>query len=290
MTTQSQTIVTYPIVTAITSTEQFLGPHRTWQPVNEQQTHFLKTIFEPGRVESASIPEIESIASRDAQIINTFLRERGFDIQLQAFPPDGFGTASVLDLLVEWLQPGTATTLRTPDQKTYPAARLTGRVRYSSSEGHPHPIATISTKSGDEVSLTISDQPYSEFALISKVEQLTRHSSQLPAYGGLVFPMVDLNHQVNIDWLLNMQTLDTNGSLNSISQALQQTKLRMNETGARVESAVAVAVRLSAASRPKPDMIIDRPFLIWFTRPHLQKPLFVGYITPQNWKKPETLT
>ncbi len=43
--------------------------------------------------------------------------------------------------------------------------------------------------------------------------------------------------------------------------------------------------------RPKetPDMIIDAPFLVWFMRPLLNKPLFVGYIATEDWKNPGSI-
>jgi hypothetical protein len=64
----------------------------------------------------------------------------------------------------------------------------------------------------------------------------------------------------------------------------------MNPEGARAKSAVAVAVAVAAAYRPpRPDLLIDGPFLIWFQRPGLSEPLFAGYITEGDWKDPGKL-
>jgi len=69
-----------------------------------------------------------------------------------------------------------------------------------------------------------------------------------------------------------------------ITQALQQTKLRMNEEGARAQSAVAIGVLRGCL--PTYDYVIDWPFLFWITRPGISKPLFVAYVTEDDWKNP----
>src|SRR6185312_11494132 len=121
----SNTTVVYPLVTALLKAEEIIGPERNWHAVNAMQTRFLKEFFLPGREESLSIAEIESIASFTAAEINTFLQKRGFKITLPPFRNNGrvkeFGIASVLDLLVNWLNPGTETTLKGQDERTYPA-------------------------------------------------------------------------------------------------------------------------------------------------------------------------
>ena len=71
-----------------------------------------------------------------------------------------------------------------------------------------------------------------------------------------------------------------------IAQASQQTKLKMNEIGARVESVVAIAIVLGGMDAPEPDHVINRPFLIWFERDGLSRPLFAGHITPDDWRNP----
>jgi len=55
-----------------------------------------------------------------------------------------------------------------------------------------------------------------------------------------------------------------------------------------VESAVAIAI-LRATGAPKPDHVINRPFLIWFERDGLSRPLFAGHITPDDWRNPGSI-
>ena len=75
-----------------------------------------------------------------------------------------------------------------------------------------------------------------------------------------------------------------------ITQALQQTKLRMNDTGGRCESAAAVAACLESCSiGPENPYIIDKPFLLWLERPSLSQPLFALHLCEDVWKLPENL-
>lgn len=283
----STTAVTYPIVAAVKNAEEILGPNRTWQPTSEMQDRFLAEFFAVGRVELDGISEIESITSYSSDEVNAFLRERGFTIQLDPWNPPGFGVASILDLLVEWIQRGEVTAVRTDDGQEFPGVRVDGRsVRSFDVPGHPNPLARLETKSGDWVTMTMLDQTPEGFDLIAKAQALSGHKRQSGAFGGLIFPMVDLNHEVDITWLIGMHTTGDDGLPAIISQALQQTKLKMNEIGARVQSAAAIAV---SRSMPKSDHVINRPFLIWFERDGLSKPLFVGYITPDDWRNPDDI-
>ena len=136
----------------------------------------------------------------------------------------------------------------------------------------------------------IDDAP-DGFDLVALAEQHNNFSHRvLPEFGGLVFPMVDLNQQSDVSWILNMQTYTDDRTACSISQAVQQTILKMNEKGAHAKSAFAVVETLGAAiPKETPDMIIDAPFLVWFMRPLLNKPLFVGYIATEDWKNPGSI-
>jgi hypothetical protein len=37
---------------------------------------------------------------------------------------------------------------------------------------------------------------------------------------------------------------------------------------------------------PKPDHVIDRPFLVWFERDGLSRPLFAAYVVEDEWRNP----
>jgi len=105
--------------------------------------------------------------------------------------------------------------------------------------------------------------------------------------------MVDLRHDNDVEWLVGIETITT---LNEqevptwLIRASQETKLRMNEVGAHIRSEFRGTVLIGASiSREKPDYIINRPFLLVFTRPGLKQPLTALHITEEEWKNPGTL-
>lgn len=165
---------------------------------------------------------------------------------------------------------------------------------------HKYPIACLATKSNDAMYMstkvnvvmymTIIDSVPDNIdglGLIMKAEELSKNK-QFTDYnfGGLRFPMVNINQGVDIGWLKGMATVGKDNLPYYISQALQQNKLRINEIGARAQSATAISVRLMSAVPPPPDYTIDRPFLVWFERRGLSKPIFAAYVTEEDWRNP----
>lgn len=284
----STTTVTYPIVAAIKGAEAIIGPDRQWRPVNPEQERFLAEFFADCKGEIDRLREIETKASWDASELNRFLKAKGFSITLEKFKKGEFGVASVLDLLVEWLAPGQKVPL-TYKGTEYPGVRLKHGVEFYEAAGHKNPVAILQTKSGDTVCLTALPKAPKGFDLVSAAQQLAVAKQRTFGFDAVRFPMVDLNQTVDIDWLKGMQTKSSAGQGQKISQAKQQTKLRMNEKGARAQSAVAIGVVATSVRMPKPDLVIDRPFLVWFERAGLAKPLFVGHVTPDDWKAPADL-
>jgi hypothetical protein len=288
----STTAATYPIVTALVEAEKILGPDRQWKPANEVQARFLTEYFAVCRHEK--VPEIESLASWDGAGISEFLAQRGFHMTAPAIAPPFFATASVLNLPVEWAGIGVVTVIRRGLfwLRKFPAVRIPFRyVRFFRSAGHRHPIAQVSTKSGDDVYMTMHKKPRIGFDLVARAQELSRDRRPVYEYGGLVFPMIKLEQGVDIDWLVGIETTELHDQPALVGVAIQQTRLRVNEVGARAESAVVAygpvtASRFGPRQRPKPDHVIKRPFLIWFERKGLSKPLFVGHIAEQDWKNP----
>lgn len=296
----SNTSVIYPLSAALVKAEDILGPNRLWHASNATQSLFLEEFFDAAsRKECPSIPEIESIAAWDAETINRFLRERGFEIQLVPFrsgPNDEeFGVASVLDLLVTWLEPGNEVPLKVSTSATsphgdkeYPAVRMVKGISFSSASQHPHAIARLQTQSDDVVYLTRLDTTPTGFDLLHYAKRLSATLSSNYDYTGVVFPMVDLKQKVDISWLIGMQTMSSMNKPSVISQALQETHFSMDTKGAHAKSAVALGIRMTAVVRaPRPDLIIDGPMLVWCERPNLTQPLFVAHVTQEDWKKPE---
>lgn len=142
--------------------------------------------------------------------------------------------------------------------------------------------------------MTMHKKPVMGFDLVAMAQGLSRNGRCVHEFEGLVFPMVTLDHRADIDWLVGMGTVELHNQPAWIDLAIQQTRLQMNDVGARAESAfLGVSMVLSARwswHRPKPDHVIKRPFLIWIERKGLSKPLFVGHITEEDWKNPGNIS
>jgi Serpin (serine protease inhibitor) len=286
-------LVTSPstIPAAFVATEQVVhpnglwvvGPETRWNPVNEQQRRYLE-IFEIARTEVGSIPEIEAKGSFVAEVLNAFLRVHGFSMELEPFAPDEFGVAAVFQVVVAWLETGKAHTIVRADGKTYPGVLMEHDLPVFTVPGHENPIISLPTKTADIVYLTMIEKPADECAMIATARECmaTRQQARTTQ---VLFPMVDLDLKVALEWLKGMWTLPQSGPQLKVTQALRQTKVKMNEEGVRIEEAAAVSIAFAAVLLPNRH-VIDRPFLMWVERPGLSLPLFVGYMTEEGWKKP----
>ncbi len=84
----SETVCMPPLVGCLVAAEQELGPKRVWQQTNSRQAYFLDHFFRTLYQEiSRALPELQSIASYDVEVINKFLRDNGFVSNSQASRP-----------------------------------------------------------------------------------------------------------------------------------------------------------------------------------------------------------
>lgn len=306
----SETMVVSPIIAALVKSEDILGENRQWEAVNDSQAHFLEKFFSTREeLSKFSEKELRSWASWVAAELNKILEEEGFDIRLEEFEPGNFGVVSILDVLVEWLKPGEVDSL-VVEGKDYPAVKMeptipTALASFAALEEledefrnvfdvytsykHPHPVVLLHTKSGDKVYMTIADGVVQDFELIARIDAIRR--SLQPSkmdYDYLKFPMVDLNQEVDITWLEGIWTTVA-GSVHRafIVKALQQTKFKMNEFGAKVESTMTGLV--AGATDDERELRIDQPFFLWIEREGISIPVIYAYITEEDWKDPGSL-
>lgn len=284
----THTVCTYPIVGCLLKADDIIGEGRIWIPQNPTQKLFVDDYYTSTKDEIKGIPEIESLASWEADKINKFLADHGFSIVLDPFDADTFGVAAVLNLLMEWLQEATADVI-VQDGTEYEAMRMKEGVQFFSSPGHQHPIAQIATKAGDVVYVTIKPTAPTGFDLVELVEGIEAKMERCWDYGDLVLPLVDIDEKVGLDWLIGMRTVASWGQPAHISQAKQQTLFKMNKRGALLKSAVAMAVTLEMCAMPMPDLVIDQPFVAWVRRDELLLPLVVAHVTQDAWKNPGSL-
>ncbi|MFA5187968.1 MAG: hypothetical protein WC460_01255 [Patescibacteria group bacterium] len=281
----SHSATIYTLIAALLKSEDLLGKGREWLAQNPDQEKLIRKFLEHSK-EITKIKEIESIASLDAKMINEFLKKRGFSIRLPEFKTQEFGVAAVLDLMVEWILKGKRIQIQGQNGAKYPGIHLQEEVSFFNAYDRAEPIAKISTASDDAVYLTMANDVPTGLELIGYASKLISQLRYNPGYEGLQFPMVDFTNQPDLSWLIGMSTTDSNGNPAVISQALQETKLRLNENGARVQDAAAMTLIRACVTIPKKKLIINRPFLCIFTQTGLKLPLAVFHLEPDCWKDP----
>lgn len=283
----SVVLAPYSIPAALVEAEQILGKNRNWLTTNEKQNWLLEIIFAACRGDIIRIPEVTSVSSYSWTEINDLLSKNGFNIQLEPFSPPDFGVASILKLVLEWLKKGEYTPLDSIfSNGTFPGVRMQrAGIEFYASPYFKHPIVAIKTTTTDTVYLTMLDQPVAEEDLLSLSHALLE--TKQPSgedFLGVEFPMVDLDIQADLSWLCGMNTAGEDGAPAIISQAKQQTKLKMDELGAAVESAVALGVKRFVGGPAY--HTICQPFLMVVHRPCLAFPIFMGYLAEDCWKRP----
>lgn len=300
--------------TFLTLAEEVVSSNGTWIAENPTQRRFLESYYDAraalrpllGHLSADDPLKIASIASDEAVEINRFLQEHGFSINLDPFPPPPpprFGVASVMDVLVEWPDKGEVQPLLAADNNTYPGVKMNRASAFIVNQHEP--VVYLQTKNRDyQVGMIIPDDPIDDaFDLIDFVtarkeelgEDIRQRISRLTRrYQGVIFPKISLDQEPDISWLEGMWTDGYYKGVSGpsiIEQALQQTKFKMNEIGARAESAMAMRVMTLGAPAPEPEPYkIDRPFVCWIERKGISLPLFAAYIQYPDWKDPGSLT
>ncbi|MFA6042157.1 MAG: hypothetical protein WCV85_05820 [Patescibacteria group bacterium] len=276
----SATSTLLPVAKALVETEKAIGAGEQWTPVNAEQRAFLEMHLSELRPHLDQIPELTASVSTEKM-----------DNNLVAVD-----ATSVLDVTVQWVKVGDERTIvQSRTMKEFPGVRLAHEhIAIYTTKVHPYPIAILETKSGDRVFITQAPHPLRGTVLDAYVRTLT-HTEEITAvyfgFDGVQFPMVKLDDAPNIDWLEKMSTTSAENYPAIIASAKQTTKLRVNVVGAHVKSEVHIRTMVfGSAHAPKPpDLIIDEPFLLWFTRPGIPVPLAICYVTEEHWVNPGSL-
>jgi hypothetical protein len=291
----TQTITLWPIIKALSQAALFLTPgaqnppadwHTQWRTANTTQQQFVQTyLSQQAGLSSFKPDELKAWASTDYQELNNILKKEGFAIELSPFFPPDFGVVAILDVMMKWLTPGDSIDIRAKDGKTYPGAYFKRNFSVFTSPRHRNPIARLETQSGETAWLTIANKFNSEWDMLSYIKDIKENLAQDSSYDRLHFPKINLDVQPNIEWLIGMGY-----DIFAISQAKQQTKLKMNEFGAHVKSAVALIMATSSPYQAPPkELVIDQPFLFWIEKPGVSIPVFAGYLDTDVWSDPGSL-
>jgi len=285
---KSMAFSNYPIVSALIKSETILGKWRKWESVNPDQAHFLNGAFTKLRKDVDSLDIIESAFSWNAAGINEFLSYHGVTISLEGFGDNEFGIAGILDLLVEWAIAGSkATVTRVDTNDEYPAVCLPQEaLSFYQLPDHDYPVVRLYANPSDiEVYVTVASSYIAGQKLIWRQSE----ANYSRGYGWIVFPMISLDIQPDISWIKQMNCVTKEGTLASISQAVMQCRLRVNHVGSRAQAAAAFGVTRDMHSAPKPNYVLDQPFMMWFKKKDFIEPLFTAFVAEDSWSNPGDL-
>lgn len=261
-----------------------------WKAVNESQLHLFKWMEQHG-CELDRINGLDALASTDYQALNAFLAKRKFQIQFSPFPPRDIGVVSVLDKQVRWQDNRGKNYPIHTEMGIVPGFRLSvGANVYKLDDFVDAHLVELKTTSEDTLWLAVGLEPG-----LSGI-RMVRHALALMntaprgnvtlSYDFVAVPKVDLDVQPDISWMAGAISLKPAGY--AISQALQQLKLRMNETGARVKAATAMSVmRGMVRQRHEQAFVINKPFYGWWVQEGVSFPMGVFFADWDSLKQPE---
>ncbi|MFC1644859.1 hypothetical protein ACFL08_02440 [Patescibacteria group bacterium] len=229
--------------------------------------------------------ELRAWVSDSAEEINKILKDEGFELQLRNLKPGETAFLSILKILLKWLNPGIECTIQSPgDTKSYLGVEIEEGFQVINSVKTDNPIICVNSENGDQVFMTIADEELKDFDLFEKIK-LIHHNSHVRSCNTSTvrFPMVDFDQQPDISWLQGMKHPEAV----NITRAMQQTKFKMNEKGALLESA-AVIVTYKCGPITQPTVItINQPFYLWIKRPRVSLPILCAYMDTDVWSKPD---
>ena len=179
-----------------------------WRGINDEQREFL-TWYAAHRDEIAKLSGLEALASENYAALNSFLQARGFDPMLQPF--DGVGVVSILDMLVEWLTPGTLATITRYQEYTrqYPAFEISPfAVKVYDVMGYDQPLACLDTKSGHKLWLMMWPEPTSGIQLANTAKRVltTQRNASYSYTAGIKVPMLEIDVTPDLSWILDLET------------------------------------------------------------------------------------
>ena len=302
-----------PVVGALKSAIEFENQARTpWRGIIPAQKEFLTETYFPYMerkfLSLFSPEEMKYIASFSADEINKFLEENKFSIRLDPFTSEtDFGAASVMDISVKWVEEAERTTMfvdKNGKETNYPAIKIKDYFETFMIDGIQ--FAEIHLKYESKDRMILAKGPFNSqtaknpLKLYSKTLVTNKDKKTRNGFSSLVIPKINLDCESDLSFLLGMQFDGVVSSTQEpatfcVSQALQQTKFKLNEFGARARSAAAVAVLRCATVRKEmvPPLVFDEPFMLWLIRTDEKTGdevvYFASYLDIDVWKESGSL-
>lgn len=269
---------------------KIVGGQDPWKITTYWQGQFIAWYLTSG----SSLPQLDglaSMASNSASELNAFLVSHGYDPLFREFTQGGVGSATVNDLLIQWNEQAMLTELPAvpPGSHTlevFPAFEVTQQNFELFDLPNDSYAVKLSADGGFAVwLLQVDDPPERQYDLLDRANDTM--ADKVPVdpdrapYNRVVVPCMDLNLQSDLVWMHGMNKND-----HVIDQAVQVLRIRMNELGARTQSATALGTTRSSPSARR-RLMFNKPFYGWFTGPDSSVPFSVFYSTPEAWRRVE---
>lgn len=195
---------------------------------------------------------------------------------------NNFMVKGKLDITVSWKKKGEKDYIPNgKKEKGYKAVKMKSEgFTFGYAKGHKEPVFKLKTKTGDRCYLTETPVPTDEFDMLTMAKSYSRFKESYD-FNVLVFPCVQMAVKEKIAWMLKLIVKDKNDTYRC-TKAEQHNKLTMDEVGAKVKSETFMG--FTKGIRRDHTYKIDKPFLVWFKRPGMERPYFVAYVTKNFWK------
>lgn len=251
-----------------------------WQATNAGQEALLKGLKDPKVAELAKTIPADMLDAKagSTKDVNDFLEKKGFGRLLREGDPKEEAVAATLTVKRDWHADKSTVT---SGDKSYPAIDRDSKVF----DVNGKPVVELYRDPGKD-GITVYAIPNGKDTtgmqameeakkLIPQVDKLT------PAQEGHTrIPMVDLSATESLGWLTGMK-----GGERTISQAMMQTTLKMDESGFDAKQALAMAATRAIHIPQEPVYTFNSEFT--FVIAKNGQPIFAQPVSKESWKDPK---
>ena len=267
---------------AINFVLQLANPNNfQWRTTNDIQHRYLESFgkLTPSETDILSA-YLKGKATNIDSDLNNWFAENGFPNMKLSYPEHAMGFGAIFDLLVEWKRPGTKSKL-TIDNQVFEAIKMKpGAVAAYNLEGYDYPMFVLDTQDkGWKVHLLETEFLLDDVDLLTVATDILVSKKSPFLFREVIFPSVDMEIDVNLEWLIGMGLEKTPFQIN---EAKKIVRLKLDDKGARVQSAVAIASR-SFISQKGEVYRFTKPFFIIFANDNISIPPFVAIVSQDAW-------
>jgi len=269
---------------AINFVLQLANPNNfQWRTTNDIQQGYLERFGKLTPQETdILLAYLKGKATNIDTDLNNWFAENGFPNMKLSYPESAMGFGAIFDLLVEWIRPGTNTKL-TIDNQIFEAIKMNckpGAVAAYNLEGYDYPMFVLDTRDkGWKVHLLETEFLLDDVDLLTVATDILVSKKTPFLFSEVIFPSVDMEIDVDLEWLIGIG-LEKNPF--QIEKAKKIVRLKLDDNGARAQSAVAIASR-SFISQKGEVYRFTKPFFIIFTNDNISIPPFVAIVSQDAW-------